>query len=107
MKRKVKYSYEFKLQCVKEVLKKGKSKESVAAEKKISSTNLGRWVNFYGKYGNKGLLPRNSQNYSPELKLEVVRTIEKESLSLGRACLLFNLPNEGVIIKWQRKFKEH
>jgi transposase len=107
MERKVKYHYEFKLQCVEEVLKKNRSKESVAIEKGISQTNLGRWVNFYLKHGKEGLLPRKNQNYSPCFKLKVVRTIDRKSLSLGEACLFFNIPNDSIIINWQRKFKEH
>ncbi len=105
MERKVKYNYEFKLRCIGEVLNKNRSKESVAVENGISSTNLGRWLNFYVKYGKQGLLSRKNQNYSSDFKLKVIRTIEEKSLSLGEACLFFNIPNDGVIINWQRKFK--
>lgn len=105
MERKVKYNYEFKLRCIGEVLNKNRSKESVAVENGISPTNLGRWLNFYLKYGKEGLSSRKNQNYSSDFKLKVIRTIEEKSLSLGEACLFFNIPNDGVIINWQRKFK--
>lgn len=106
MERKVKYSYEFKLRCVEEVLKQHRSKESVAIENGISQTNLGRWLSFYLKYGKEGLLSRKNQNYSSTFKLKVIRTIDEKSLSLSEACLFFNIPNDGVIINWKRRFKE-
>jgi transposase len=107
MERKVKYNYDFKLRCVEEVLKKHRSKESVAIENGISQTNFGRWLNFYLKYGKEGLLSRKNQNYNSDFKLKVIRAIDRKSLSLSEACLFFNIPNEAVIINWQRKFKEH
>lgn len=106
MERKVKYTYKFKLHCVEEVLKKDRSMESVSNEKVISQTNLRRWVGFYRKYGNKGLLPRKNERYSPDFKFKVLHTIDKKSLSLSEACLFFNIPNDSVIVNWQKQFKE-
>lgn len=31
--------------------------------------------------------------------------MEEKSLSLGETYLFFNIPNDGVIINWQGKFK--
>ncbi|WP_347066376.1 transposase [Flavobacterium sp. WV_118_3] len=107
MERKVKYNYEFKLHCVEEVLNKNRSKGSVAQEQEISKTNLGRWINFYLKYGKEGLLSRKNQNYSSDFKLKVIRTIDQKCLSLSQACLFFNIPNDGIILAWQRQFKNH
>lgn len=107
MEIKVKYDYEFKLRCIEEVLKKNRSKESVAVENGISQTNLGRWLSFYLKFGKEGLLSGKNQDYSSSFKLRVIRTIDEKSLSLSEACLFFNIPNDGVIVNWQRKFKEH
>lgn len=107
MERKVKYNYEFKLLCVEEVLNNHRSTESVSIEKDISQTNLRRWVGFFRKYGREGLVSRKNQNYSSDFKLKVMLTIDKKSLSLSEACLFFNIPNEAVIINWQRKFEEY
>jgi len=104
MERKVKYGLEFKLRCVKEVLKKNRSTESVSKELGFNESNLRKWVSFYEKYGVDGLLPRSSQNYDPSFKLKVIRTIEKESLSLKKACVRFNIASESSIINWQRQF---
>ena len=84
MERKVKYSYEFKLQCVAEVLKNHRSVNSVAISKGLSESILSRWISFYRKFGNDGLLPRKNQKYSPDLK--------------------FNIPIDSIILNWQRNY---
>ena len=104
MERKVKYSYEFKLQCVAEVLKNHRSVNSVAISKGLSESILSRWISFYRKFGNDGLLPRKNQKYSPDLKLKVLQTLNKDSLSLNEACLKFNIPSDSIILNWQRNY---
>ena len=107
MERKVKYDYEFKLRCVNEVLKKGRSTESVAKSIGFSETNLRKWVNFYKKYGVEGLLSKPNQNYNPSFKLNVLQTIQKDSLSLSEACVMFNIPSQSTILTWQRAYSKN
>lgn len=107
MKRKVKYSYEFKLDCVKEVLENDRTVESVARERDFDESGLRRWISFYKAYGCEGLLSRRNQKYSSSYKLKVIRTIERKSLSLSEACITFNIPNSSVIINWQKRFKDN
>jgi transposase len=105
MERKAKYSYEFKLQCVAEVLKNHRSLNSVAISKGFSESILSRrWISFYRKFGNDGLLPRKNQKYSPDLKLKVLQTLNKDTLSLNQACLKFNIPSDSIILNWQRNY---
>ena len=106
MERKVKYNYEFKLRCVREVLKNHRSVESVATENGFRKSNLKRWIDFYQEYGNPGLLPRKYQTYNIDFKLKVLESIEKKCLSLGEACVIFNIPSDSIIINWQRKFSK-
>ena len=105
MERKVKYNYEFKLRCVEEVLKKHRSVITTANENGIGVSNLKIWISCYRKFGNKGLLPRQrNTNYSTDFKLQVLETIQKKSLSLGEACLTFNIPAKSTILCWQRRY---
>jgi transposase len=105
MERKVKYSYEFKLHCIEEVLKKYQSVISTATKNGIADTSLKRWISFYVKFGNEGLLPKSrNTNYSLNFKLKVLHAIEKKSLSLGKACLTFNIPASSTILTWQRQY---
>jgi transposase len=106
MERKVKYSYEFKLKCVQEVLKKNRTNQSVSKEHGFDESNLRRWIGFYQKYGSKGLEPRGYQSYNAVFKLKVLQAIEKKSLSLSEACLSFNIPTGSVIVNWQKRFEK-
>ena len=107
MERKVKYTYEFKLRCVEEVLKKHQSVTATAKENGIALTPLKWWIRCYIAFGNQGLLPsQKNTNYSLKFKLEVLQAIEKKTLSLGEACLTFNIPTSSIIRRWQRKYAE-
>ena len=104
MERKVKYDYAFKLECVELVLKKHYSDRYVSKLKHIPRWNIRKWVSFYKTYGEIGLLPRINQSYSTEFKLKVLKTIEKESLSLMETGIRFNIPNIAIISKWKKDF---
>lgn len=104
MERKVKYGYTLKLECVELVLKKHFSYGYVSRLKDIPRSSIRKWVNFYKTYGKIGLLPRRNQIYSVEFKLKVLKSQEKESLSLMATCLRFNIPDQGIIVKWKQDF---
>ena len=104
MERKVKYDYVFKLECVELVVKKHHSDGYVSKLKNVERTSIRKWVNFYKRYGKIGLVPRINQTYSIDFKLKVVKTIEKESLSLRESCLRFNIPTDSIIVKWKKDF---
>jgi transposase len=104
MERKVKYDYTFKLECVELVLKKHYSDGYVSKLKQIPRWNIRKWVSFYTTYGDIGLLPRINQSYSAEFKLKVLKTLEKESLSLMETGIRFNIPNISIISKWKKDF---
>lgn len=107
MERKVKYTYEFKLRCVEEVLKHHHSVSSVARVNGFEKSNLRQWVGFYRKYGPDGLLPRKNRVYSAGFKLEVLRAIDKELLSLRQACVKFDVPSDSILIQWQRTYAKY
>jgi transposase len=104
MERKSKYDYAFKLECVELVLKKHFSSKYVSRLKGPDESNIRKWVSFYKAFGNDGLLPRKNQSYSFDFKLKVLRSIQKDSLSLRETSVKFNIPDLAIIIKWQRDF---
>jgi len=107
MERKVKHTYEFKLHCVEEVLKKHQSVVATAQGNGIALTCLKWWIRRYIAFGKEGLLPsQKNTNYSITFKLKVLQAIEKKTLSLGQACLTFNIPARSTIISWQRRYAE-
>ena len=104
MGRKVKYDYAFKLECVELVLKKHYSSQYVSKLKGLNESNIRKWVSFYKTYGEVGLLPRINQTYSAIFKIKVLKTIEKESLSLRATSVRFNIPDVAIIVKWKKDF---
>ena len=104
MERKVKYDYAFKLECVELVLKKHYSAGYVSKLKQTARWNIRKWVSFYKTYGEFGLLPRKNQNYSAEFKLKVLKSMQKESLSLIQAGIRFNIPDISIVLKWKKDF---
>lgn len=105
MERKVKYNYDFKLRCVEEVLK-GRSAISVAAEFNCDRSRLWTWVRSYERLGSPGLVPRTNRSYDINFKLKVLKAIEKKSLTLSEACIMFNVSGSSLILGWQRSFAE-
>ena len=104
MERKVKYDSTFKLECVELVLKKHYTNGYVSKLKGVDESNIRKWISFYKAYGKVGLLPRKNQNYSIDFKLKVLETIQSKSLSLRNTCLMFNIPDSAIIVKWKRNF---
>ena len=104
MERKVKYDYAFKLECVELVLKKPLSIGYVSRLKGINKSTIRKWVTFYKEFGKIGLLPRKNRTYTIDFKYKVIKSIEKDCLSLNQACLRFNIADAAIIIKWQRDF---
>lgn len=100
-----KYNYAFRLQCVEAVIQRNLSVKKVAIEKGIEYSNLRLWLSFYEKYGKEGLIPRVRQHYEPVFKEQVLKTIDREFLSLRVACVRFNIPSESVIIYWRKAYE--
>lgn len=105
MHKRYKYDYKFRLQCCELINKGNRSLRGVAKEKGIHHSNLELWMSFYKKYGKAGLRPRANRNYDVAFKLEVLAALDNDHLSLRSACVRFNIPNESVIITWQRAYK--
>jgi transposase len=104
MERKVKYDYAFKLECIKLVIEQHSSYGFVSKLKAVDKSNIRKWVEFYKKFGESGLLPRINQSYSTDFKLDVLSCINTSYLSLREACLKFNIPDAAIIVKWKRDF---
>ena len=105
MERKFKYDYEFKLHCVNEVLKLQRTVGSVGKLQGCDESSIRKWIGFYKKYGEEGLLPRKNHRYDMDFKLKVLSDINRKSLSLREACMKYNIRSEANIIKWQKAYE--
>ena len=102
-----KYDLEFKLKLVKEVLVKNKGVKTLAREIGISFGMLERWVKFYELYGEAGLFRQSNRQYDLDFKVNVMRAIEKEGLSIKEAARRYNIAAESSILNWQRLYREN
>lgn len=104
MERKEKYDLAFKLNCVKLVDEKSYSTSTVSQKYGINQSQLDRWLQNYRRLGLNGLISAQNRSYTTEFKLKVIQEIKRESLSLRDAKFKFKIPNESVIVQWQKKF---
>ncbi|TDE02707.1 helix-turn-helix domain-containing protein, partial [Flavobacterium hiemivividum] len=80
---------------------------SISKENGIGKTSLKDWIRCYHEFGIEGLLPiQKNKNYSEAFKLKVLKTIESKSLSLSKACLIFNIPSGSTIRRWQGRYSK-
>jgi transposase len=104
MERKVKYDYAFKLSCVELVIKRHYSSEYVSKLKDLSESLIRKWVGVFKVFGAFGLLPRKNCTYTIKFKLTVLKSIEKDCLSLSACRLRFNISSDSIILKWKKDF---
>jgi transposase len=105
MGKRTKYDYDFRLRCVKAVLKGQDSVTSIAKENGIKRSNLQLWLTFYECYGEPGLNAKGNRHYDLSFKLSVLKAIEQEQLSLREACARFNIASDSVIRNWRKAYE--
>jgi transposase len=99
MSRKIKHSLDFKIAIVKQALERNRSIIKISEDHQINRRMLQRWVQFYERFGEAGLVPQ-SNKYSLETKLAVINSLKDNNLSLGEACLRFSIRSTSVLTKW-------
>ena len=82
MGRKKKFILEFKLQCVLEFLEDSQSERTISKKYNINQKLVNDWIRIYRYNGLNGLLPKKYTSYDSNFKLKVIKTIEKENLSI-------------------------
>src|SRR5690606_28669773 len=83
MIKKKRHSFEFKLSCVKQMDEHYRSAKSLGEEFGITYSLFETWYRIYKHHGASGLLPKKGKRiFSPSFKLEVLKTIREENLSL-------------------------
>lgn len=104
MIKKKKHSFDFKLNCVKQMLEDHRTGNSIAEEYGITPSLLDDWVLVYQHNGASGLLPRRGKRtFSSSFKLNVLRVIREENLSLREACIRFDLSTAAMIVSWRKR----
>lgn len=99
-----KYSKDIKLIAVRRYLQSNKSLESIAKQLEIDPTSMQLWVRHYEKHGIAALEKKYS-HYSAQLKLLVLRYIQKHGCSNKDAAAHFDIRNPGSIANWSRQYQ--
>lgn len=105
MKRKVKFSIEFKEDLVKEYLQGRCSLVHLCSKYDISLSYFKRLVLMYEKQGSLSQQDKNN-SYEKSFKLECVLSVQKRGLSLSQAARIFGVPSDGTISKWIGLYNE-
>jgi Transposase and inactivated derivatives len=106
MDRRVKFSYEEKLQVALAVIK-GKETAGAAARRiGGGETTVQRWVAHYRHHGKAGLRLHKG-GYKGSFKIEVIKHMLKNHLSLGQTATLFGIPQSDTVWRWLKKYEQH
>ena len=106
MSRKRKYSDEFRLQVIGDVLdgRFGGCKR-VAHKYNLHPSIVERWVGLYKIHGINGISsPKGS--YDGEFKVHVVEYMHNNGMSLTEAANHFCIPSKATVAKWERIYYE-
>ena len=107
MSRKIKHSFELKLAIVLQVLHRDRDRSvrKISEDNRIDLRAVKRWVQFYQRFGESGLQAQ-SNHYSLETKLTVIKSLKDNNLSLREVCLQFSIRSTSVLSKWLRIYEE-
>lgn len=102
------HSLDFKTGIVEKILRGESSVKIISKEHSLAHSMVRRWLKQFGTYGIEGLKSRKGKVlYSQSFKIDVLRTIEEENLSLMEAMLRFKLPNQSVLVNWRKRMDEY
>lgn len=102
-----KYSFEFKLELVKDYLS-GEAGGYKTIAKKYgvkAGSQVEDWIKNYEKYGEEGLRRKSIKTfYSGEFKLAVLQYRQYHNCSYREAADYFGISNQSMIASWQRRY---
>ena len=102
-----KYSFEFKKEVVLEYLAGKEGYKNLAHKYGIASaSNIRKWVSYYQKFGDEGLLrSRQQKNYSFEKKISVVQLYLSSGMSYKDLAMRENISDPALICTWVNRFR--
>ena len=104
-----KYSFDFKLQLVKEYLSGEGGYEYLSKKHNISQWSLLReWVAQYRQFGEEGLWrKKGKQKYSSQFKYDAVQYYLTTEISYRELAKQLQMPNSSLIVQWVSIFKKY
>lgn len=98
-----KYSAAFKLKVVREIELGQRCTEAIARHYKLDSSTLYLWHKRYEYHGESAFsdCARPRRIYPDAFKRKVLRTMEREQLTVNETISRFKISNNGTIRRWQ------
>lgn len=100
-----KYSYEFKLQVVKEYLESHRGLRVNALQYQVPEKSLLGWVALFKAHGPEALKKRFTQHTSA-FKLSVLQHMSSEGLSIIQTATHFNISSTDTVGRWLRLYNQ-
>ena len=100
-----KYSNEFKLEVVKYCINEHHGYQDAERHFGVNHEHLRRWVKRYELYGIEGLVTQR-KSYDGKFKQNVVEYMHENHLSCSETALIFKIPQDNVVSKWERIYYE-
>jgi transposase len=95
-----KFTFEDKLWAVKEYKKGMLSYRDIAKKLGTVHKTIQKWVNLYSEHGEDSLR-KNYTNYSTAFKMEVLKYMDDNWVSLNETAAKFNIPDPSTINTWR------
>ncbi len=100
-----KYTYEQRIKAVLDVTEKHMSCRAVGKLMGCDDEHVRRWVKRYELSGVEGLLLKHG-TYSGEFKQHVVEYMHENHLSIFETAVLFGVPSDTTVGRWERIYYE-
>lgn len=100
-----KFTYEQRMKAVLDVTEKHMSYGAVGKLLGCGKELVLRWVKRYERFGVEGLILKNG-SYTGEFKQHVVEYMHENHLSISETAVLFGIPSNTTLGKWERIFYE-
>lgn len=100
-----KYTYEQRMKAVLDVTENHMSCKTVGNLLGCGMEHVRRWVKRYERFGVEGLLLKHG-TYTGEFKQHVVEYMHENHLSISETAVLFGIPTDVTVGKWERIFYE-
>lgn len=101
----MKFSYEQRLEAVLNIKEKHMSIRKSAKLLGCNFESLRRWLKRYEHFGVEGLV-LEARSYSGDFKQHIVEYMHENHLSIFKTAVLFGLPNDGALGRWNKLYIE-
>jgi len=100
-----KHSYEQRMEAVLNVVEKHMSIRDSAKLSGIARALIHRWVMRYEQFGVEGVILKHG-TYTGEFKQRVIEYMHENHLSVSKTAVLFGVPTDVTVGKWERIYYE-